>query len=176
MPRLQALLFDLDGTLVDSAPDLRQALNATLAANRRRALTLDEVKGMTGDGLLPLMQRAFAATGEPISESTAYARFQDFVARYRAIGPDPGQLYPGAREIIAQMKTAEIKLGLCTNKQEAATLKLLEGLGILNDFGFVAGGDTFTVHKPDPGHVQGVLEKLGVASAHAAMIGTGLTM
>ena len=68
MPQLLGLIFDLDGTLVDSAADLRQALNALLAAHGRRGLTLDEVKSLTGDGLQAMMQRAFAATGNYLDE------------------------------------------------------------------------------------------------------------
>ncbi len=69
MPRLQGLVFDLDGTLLDSAPDLRHAVNLTLQAHGRRALTLDEIKGLTGDGMLPMLHRAFAATGTPLPDN-----------------------------------------------------------------------------------------------------------
>jgi phosphoglycolate phosphatase len=174
MPQLQGLIFDLDGTLVDSAPDIRQALNATLAQHGRRELSLHEVKAMVGDGMMPLIDRAFAATGGKPNDFNAYQSFQAFIAHYRNLKADPSQLYPVARETIEHYHDAGVKLGICTNKQEAATLRLLEELGVRRFFGFVAGGDTFTTHKPHPDHVKGVIEKLKVSAANCAMVGDGL--
>ncbi len=171
MPLLQGLIFDLDGTLVDSAPDLRQALNLMLAQFGRRPLALDEVEGMTGDGMLPMVHRAFAATGEALPDTQSYERFQVFIAHYRSQKPDASQIYPGVMEALARFHAAGVRLGVCTNKQEAATLRLLEGLDLKRLFTFVAGGDTFTVHKPNPGHVNGVIEKLGVPAGGCVMIG-----
>ncbi len=171
MPLLQGLIFDLDGTLLDSAPDLRQALNRTLKAHGRRDITLDEVKSMVGDGMLPMLGRAFAATGEGISDSDSYTRFQEFIAHYRAQKPDPSQLYPHVVETLETFQSAGVKVGICTNKQGAATIQLLEQLNLTRYFTFVAGGDTFQVHKPNPGHVTGVIEKLGVPASGCVMIG-----
>jgi phosphoglycolate phosphatase len=173
MPVLQALIFDLDGTLVDSVPDLRQALNAMLRDQGRRELTLDETKAMTGDGMMPMIERAYAATGGVPPGLNSYASFQGFIKHYRSLTPDPAQVYPKAREMLARYHGMGVKLGVCTNKQEAATAQILEQLGLKRYFAFIAGGDTFPVHKPHPGHVQGVLEKLDVAPAHGAMIGDG---
>lgn len=173
MPLLQGLIFDLDGTLLDSAPDLRQALNRTLQAHGRRELVLDEVVQMVGDGMLPLLNRAFAATGEPVPESESYVRFQEFVTHYRGQKPDPSQIYPNARETLERFHGANVKLGICTNKQEASTLQLLDELRLKHYFTFVAGGDTFPVHKPNPGHVKGVIEKLGVPAQNCVMVGDG---
>jgi phosphoglycolate phosphatase len=80
MNELHAIIFDLDGTLIDSAPDLAQALNLMLKDYGRRALPLNEVKSMTGDGMLPMMMRAFAATGKPITHEESYVCFQNFIA------------------------------------------------------------------------------------------------
>jgi phosphoglycolate phosphatase len=171
MPRLEGLIFDLDGTLLDSAPDLRQALNATMKMHGRRELTLDEVKGMTGDGMLPMLSRAFQATGKAVSDADAYASFQTFITQYRALPPDKTQIYPLARETLETFSRKNIAIGLCTNKQEAATRQLLQGLDLIRYFGFVAGGDTFPVHKPHPDHVKGVIEGLGVDPRGCAMIG-----
>src|SRR5665213_678532 len=130
MPQLQGLIFDLDGTLIDSAPDLRQALNATLHGFGRPALPLDEVKRMTGDGMLPMMTRAFEATGGMPAGINSYDCFQQFITHYRGLKPDPVQIYPGARETLERYHKAGIQLAICTNKQEASTIKLLADLDL----------------------------------------------
>ncbi len=171
MPILQAAIFDLDGTLLDSAPDIRNALNLTLTSHRRRHVTLDEVKAMVGDGLLTTLERAFTITGAPIPSAESYIHFQEFIEHYRAQKPDPAQLYPDAIATMQKFLKTGVKLGICTNKQEASTLRLLDQLNVARYFNFVAGGDTFQVHKPNPGHVTGVLEKLNVSPINAVMIG-----
>jgi phosphoglycolate phosphatase len=128
---------------------------------------------MVGDGMLTLLTRAFAMTGEAINDSESYVRFQEFIAHYRGLRPDPAQIYPHAVETLEHFHAKGVKLGICTNKQEAATINLLEALDLKKYFSFIAGGDTFTVHKPNPGHVTGVIEKLGVAKAQCVMVGDG---
>ncbi|HEU0118727.1 MAG TPA: HAD-IA family hydrolase [Alphaproteobacteria bacterium] len=171
MPALKGLIFDLDGTLLDSAPDLRQAINATLKAHRRRSVTLEEVMGMVGDGMLPMLSRAFALTGTAIPDSESYLRFQEFISHYRTMKPDPSQLYPHTAAILEQYSKAGVKLGICTNKQEAATKRLIDDLGLTRYFTFIAGGDTFPTHKPHPDHVRGVIQMLQVPKESCVMIG-----
>lgn len=171
MPRLSGLIFDLDGTLIDSAPDLRQALNAMLAEHGRRPMSLDEVKRAVGDGMIPLIERAFKETGGLPENFNSYNCFQNFIAHYRRLNADLGQIYPGAQETLAFYHGKGIKLGICTNKQEAATIHLLEALGLARYFSFVAGGDTFPEHKPHPGHVRGVLQALGIDAKECVMVG-----
>ena len=171
MTKLQGLIFDLDGTLVDSAPDLRNALNKVLAAHGRRSVTLDEMKSYTGDGMLPQLQRAFAATGEALGLDESYKIFQDYVIHYRQQKADMAQIYPQAVETLQHYKKAGVRLGICTNKQGASTAKLLDELDLAQYFTFVAGGDTFMVHKPNPGHVQGVIDALKVPAEGCIMVG-----
>jgi phosphoglycolate phosphatase len=174
MPQLSGLIFDLDGTLIDSAPDIRQALNTMLAGYGRRALSLDEVKRFVGDGLMPTIQRSFDATGGVPESFNSYASFQIFIGHYRNLKPDPAQIYPQARETLELYFDKGLKLGICTNKQGAATEQLLTQLDLAKYFSFIAGGDTFPEHKPHPGHVKGVLKELGVPAAECAMIGDSL--
>jgi phosphoglycolate phosphatase len=174
MPQLLGLIFDLEGTLVDSAADMKQTLNALMAAHGRRALSLDEAKGMIGDGLNALLNRAFAATGEPLSERAAQTAYQDFMTLYKTQKASPEQLYPHVRETLASFHGQHIKIGLCTNKPYLPTLKLLEDIGIADFFDFVAGYDTFPVCKPHPGHVLGVIKGLGLLPINCAMIGDSL--
>ena len=171
MPKLRGLIFDLDGTLVDSAPDIRQALNATLAGQGRRHLTLDEVKSFVGDGMLTSLQRAFAATGAGLSNDESYRQFQNFISFYREQPAEMAQIYPQVRETLDGFLQDGVKLGLCTNKQETSTHRLLDELDLARYFTFVAGGDTFPVHKPHPDHVRGVIERLRVPAESCVMIG-----
>ena len=171
LPFLHAVVFDLDGTLLDSAPDIRHALNQTLRAHGRRDVTLAEVKALVGDGLLTSLTRVFSLTGEALPDTASYNVFQDFIRFYRAQKPDPAQMYPGAVGALDWLRHAGVKTGLCTNKQEESTLRLLDQLDLTQRFDFIAGGDTFPVHKPHPGHVLGVLDRLGVTAPPAVMVG-----
>ena len=136
MPKLSGLIFDLDGTLIDSAPDLRRAINAMLAENGRRALNLEEVKRAVGDGMIPLITRAFQITGGVPENFNSYGCFQNFIAHYRDLDPDPVQIYPHVEETLKYYHSKGIKLGICTNKQEAATHHLMQQLGLDHYFGF----------------------------------------
>ena len=171
MPKLQGLIFDLDGTLVDSAPDLQHALNQTLAEQGRRPITLEETKIMVGDGMLTTLKRAFEATGMVLGDDESYRMFQNFVNHYRRQTAVLEQIYPHVTETLAHFKSKGVKLGVCTNKQEASTHKLLDELNLSQYFAFVAGGDTYPVHKPHPGHVKGVIDALAVAKEGCVMIG-----
>jgi phosphoglycolate phosphatase len=174
MPQLLGLIFDLDGTLIDSAADLRQALNALLAAHNRRALTLDEVKGLVGDGLNTMLRRAFTVTGGVLPETATPTLFDDFLVFYNTQKASPEQLYPHVRETIQAFRAQSIKIGLCTNKLFQPTMKLLNDIGIVALFDFVAGCDTFPVYKPDPGHVLGVAKGMKIPPHSCAMIGDSI--
>jgi phosphoglycolate phosphatase len=172
MPQLLGLIFDLDGTLLDSAPDLRQAVNHMLGQHKRRDLSLDEVKAMTGDGMMALVERAFAATGE-VPEEDLFPYVQEFIHYYRTLTPDPSQVFPHGRETLAYFSRCGVKLGVCTNKQTSATLKILEALDLSPYFAFIAGGDTFLVHKPNPQHLLGTIEGMEVDPASCVFVGDG---
>lgn len=171
MPQLLGLIFDLDGTLIDSAADLRQALNAVLSSHSRRALTLDEVKAATGDGLRVMLGRAFAASGDPLPPAIEAAVMQDFMTAYQNQKASREQLYPHVEATLNFYRTEGVKIGLCTNKLYAPTMRLLNDVGITELFDFIAGSDTFPVFKPDPGHVLGVAKGLKIPPRHCVMIG-----
>ncbi|MDE1901213.1 MAG: HAD-IA family hydrolase [Alphaproteobacteria bacterium] len=171
MPKLMALIFDLDGTLVDSAGDLRQAVNTVLAAHGRAALSLGDIKNMVGDGLRILLHRAFASTGEALPEAAERAAMDDLLRAYQTQKASRDMLYPLAEEMLAGFRARQIKIGLCTNKLYLPTLKLLDDIGIAGLFDFIAGSDTFPVFKPDPGHVLGVARALKTPPGHCVMIG-----
>lgn len=173
MPRLQGLIFDLDGTLLDSAADLRQAMNIMLEQMNLRPLTLAEVKSMMGDGSMEMVRRALIATGHDVGKDL-FPYVQQFIGYYRnIIKPDPSQIYPYAREILEKFSNNGVKLGICTNKQEATSYKILEQLDLKKYFEFIAGGDTFQYHKPNPEHVYGVITALDVPRDSCVFIGDG---
>lgn len=166
---IEAVIFDLDGTLIDSAAELRQAVNTALTAMGRRALAEREITAMIGDGILRLTERALAATGGPLAEDGLERAAVAVEEAYAAL--PPSSLYHGAREILAALAERGIALGLCTNKPAEATHRILGQLGLKGRFQAVVGGDSYPAKKPDPAPVRGLLADLGVAPAAAAMIG-----
>ncbi len=167
-----ALVFDFDGTLIDSAPDITDALNDTLTAYGRDRLTVEQVRGMVGDGAASLLREAFQATGAPIEEPALPEALKRYGDTYFERSADPSCLYPGVADTLEALAGAGVKLGLCTNKPERITRKVLEMVGLAPLFGAVAGGDTLPVRKPDGRPVSFVMQSLG--AERAAMVGDGV--
>lgn len=165
------LLCDLDGTLVDSAPDLASALSDLLAEAGRRRVGEDEVKTMVGDGVAVLVERGFAATGGVPAADELAARIARYVAIYETRLTERTRPFPGAVEALQALRAAGWHLAVCTNKPEHATREIVSALGLAALFDAVAGGDTFPVKKPDPGHILRLLEAMGAAPAQAVMLG-----
>jgi len=163
------LLFDLDGTLVDSLPDLTNALNETLRERGYAPLAPAEVKPMIGDGMPMLLQRGFAARGADAAEAKAVQ--PRFVEIYEANAANLSRPYPGVPETMAALRAAGFGTAVATNKPQHATAEVLRGMGLADLFDGFAGGDRFPVRKPDPGHLLGLVELLGGDPKHAAMIG-----
>ena len=163
------LVFDLDGTLVDTAPDLRAALNEMLRERGRRVLSPSEVKRMIGDGVSALVARALAAGGaDPAEVATALPRFLEI---YEA---NPAQLsrpYAGVPETLAALRRRGYRLAICTNKPQQATIAVMRDLDLLQLFDGIAGGDRFPMKKPDPGHLLRLIAELGAGPKTSAMIG-----
>ena len=143
-----ALAFDLDGTLIDSAPDLHVAVNRMLAEAGEAPLDLATVISFIGNGIPNLVRLAMAARGmDPARQAHMNARM---LALYSA---DPATLtepYPGVRAALARLRSEGCRLGLCTNKAMVPTLGILRALDLERSFDAVVGGDTLPVKKPDP--------------------------
>lgn len=164
------VVFDLDGTLIDSASDITRALSRTLAHFGRRAVAVDEVRGMVGDGSANLVRQAFAATGAPLADaSAADAVLRHYLDTYFEEDAAPSCLYPGVADTLRQLAAAGLRLGLCTNKPERISRKLLQLLELEPLFAAVAGGDSLPVKKPDPDHLRHVIAAAG--GGRAAMVG-----
>jgi len=168
----RAVVFDLDGTLVDSAGDIRTALNRTLVEAGRPALGLDAVKGMIGDGAKRLLARAFAASGDGLAEPAlerAYRRFLFFYEGANAVTLT--RPYPGVPETLARLAQAGLRLGLCTNKPAEAAREVLRRLVLARYFAAVVSPEEVSAPKPDAGHLLAVLAALGARPWEAVMVG-----
>ncbi|MCC6920636.1 MAG: phosphoglycolate phosphatase [Alphaproteobacteria bacterium] len=169
------LVFDLDGTLVDTAPDLCGAMNAVLALHDRAPVPIAEVRHMVGRGARVLMERGFAFTGAPAGGAQLDGLFEAFLAHYAAHIADESVPFPGARETLAALRAQGHGLGICTNKPERLSHALLDALDLGPFFGAVLGADTLPVRKPDPRHLLETIARLGGDPERAVMIGDSET-
>ncbi len=163
------LVFDLDGTLVDSVPDLTNTLNKVLLEGGYAPLTRAEVAPMVGDGVPALVARGFAARGG--GDAEAAEALPRYIQIYEANATVLTRPYPGVRETLAALRRRGYRTAVCTNKLQQATLAVLEGLDLAGLFDGVAGGDHYPVKKPDPGHLLSLIAELDGSAGRAAMIG-----
>ena len=166
-----AIVWDLDGTLVDSAPDLASALNTVLDQRGFFTHSVDTVRTMIGNGVPKLVERGFNAVGvrpdpEQLDELVAM-----FVQEYKACAIDNTRPYPGIVEALQEIQSMNIPMGICTNKPEAFTRQILDGLGLSGYFSSVVGGDSTSARKPDPEPVLACLRGLVAEPASSLMIG-----
>ena len=168
----KAILFDLDGTLIHSAPDLRDALNRLLISEGRRELDLAAVQMMIGDGVRMLVERGFGATGGTPSEPTLDRLTEDFIADYEPNSTVKTTPFPGAVRTLKALHEAGHSMAICTNKPAAAACTILEKFGFAPYFPVMIGGDTLNgIRKPDPRFLVAALDQLGVAARNAVMVG-----
>lgn len=163
----RTVLFDLDGTLVDSVPDLLASGNRVGARMGLAQFTKDELVPMIGDGAGVLVRRLLASRGR---DATA-ADLRAFVDDYTAHVADETRPYAGIPAVLDALSAAGWTLAVATNKPEAPARIVLDRLGLLGRFAAVAGGDTHPVRKPDPGHLLLTLAALGLDPLGAVMVG-----
>jgi len=169
---IRALIFDLDGTLIDSAPDLQAAGNRMLVPLGRREVSVQEVQMMIGDGVPKLVERCFVATGDIPPEAEFQQHVTAFIKDYEPRSAELTVAFDGAHEALQSLKAQGIKLSICTNKPYGATMSILSKLNLAAYFDVVIGGDTLPgIKKPDPRHLLAALEHMDVPPAQAAMIG-----
>ena len=174
MPR-PAVIFDLDGTLVDTAPDLWAATNHVLTAHGRRAVTLDEVYEMVGQGAKKLIERGFERTGDPVRADLVDIMFRQFIDHYTANITATSKPNPGVLGLLDELKARGVGMAVCTNKLERLSVKLINGLGMDHYFSAIIGPDTTGVAKPDPKPLFAAIDHAGSAHTHAVMIGDSAT-
>ncbi len=167
------LLFDLDGTLIDSVPDLTNALNEVLREHGYPPLSPQEVQPMVGDGVPALVARAFAARGGGAEE--AAATLPHYIEIYEANATRHTRPYPGVPETLAELRRRGYLTAVCTNKLQSATHTVLRGLDLAALFDGVAGGDRYPVRKPAAGHLLNLIAELDGQASRAVMIGDSET-
>lgn len=156
------IVFDLDGTLIDSAPDIHACVNIVLRQSGVAQLSLDRVRSFIGGGVDLLWTRVIAATGiDPIHRSDLVAAF---MARYHD-ATTLTRVFPGVIEALGRLADAGYPLGICTNKPLGPTRVILEHFGLAAMMSGVIGGDSLPQRKPDPAPLRAALEMLGVSSA-----------
>jgi phosphoglycolate phosphatase len=162
------LAFDLDGTLIDSGPDIAAAVNALFAELRLPAVTLDDIRRWVGDGAPVLLERALAHVG---ARQTVAELFPRFTVHYGDNAVKLTTIYPAVAETLAELAASGCRMGVCTNKPLAPTLAVLEAFGLKRHFGAVVGGDSLPQRKPEPEPLWRVIEQLGGTPDQAVLVG-----
>ncbi|MGI6245696.1 MAG: phosphoglycolate phosphatase [Pseudochelatococcus sp.] len=169
-------VFDLDGTLADTAPDLVAALNAVLAEEHLPPLAVEDARDLIGAGARALIQRGLQVSGRPAPDDVQLERmFRAFLVHYGAHLNDHTRLFPGVEEALGRFVDEGWILAVCTNKYENHSLQLLDLLGIAGRFTAICGRDTFPYFKPDPRHLTLTIERAGGSERRAVMVGDSQT-
>lgn len=171
----QAVVFDLDGTLVDSALSIQLALNRALAEAGNPPLGLDTVTMMIGAGPEVLVQRALTALSGDNDSKTVRRVSRAFLEAYRELGNKATRLFPGVETGLAELAMAGIRMGICTNKPDAFCANLLRELDIAQYFSAIQGSGTGLPNKPDPLPLLNTLRKLGSSQENALYVGDSET-
>jgi phosphoglycolate phosphatase len=163
---VRALIFDLDGTLIDSKLDLALAVNAALKEMGRPPLSHEQIFGYVGQGAPMLIQRSL---GEGVGEGDCRHALEFFLAYYGEHMLDNTVTYPGVREGLAHL--ARFPMAVLTNKPVRFSHRLIEGLGLAPYFQFIYGGNSFETKKPDPKGTEVLLRDFGAAPREAMIVG-----
>lgn len=165
------VVFDLDGTLIDTAPDLVVSLNHTIGTAGLAPVTYEDLTHLVGQGARTMIARAFAMRERSLSNEELDRLFAVFIEHYRAGMPGKSQPYPGLAEALDSLEAAGYRFAVCTNKGEALALPLLEMLGLTRRFVATTGGDTFAFRKPDGRHILETIRLAGGEPDNSVMIG-----
>lgn len=182
MKRYEAYLFDLDGTLVDSAPDLHQTLNRILEAESLNAVTLEEVRNFIGEGARRLLERSLTAQGAEVTAQGAEVTdarldrlLEAYLAHYGRHFADHSRLFPKVRDSLGALQKRGAKLAVVTNKFERLACAVVAAFELQHHFPVILGGDTLPERKPSALPVLEACARLGVALDAAVMIGDSVT-
>ena len=165
------LVFDLDGTLVDTAPDLIAATNHVLAGLGRPQANDALLRPQVSHGALAMIRAGIGAEATGWPEAALYPLFDTFIAYYKANISALSRPFPGLIAALDRAQAAGHTLAVCTNKQESLARQLLADLALKHRFAAIAGRDTFAVYKPDPGHLTGTIAQARGTPARSVMVG-----
>jgi phosphoglycolate phosphatase len=165
------IVFDLDGTLIDTAPDLISTLNLILAKEGLAAVPYDAARQMIGGGARGMIARALEADGRTDSKTDLDRMFGAFIEHYAAHIADRSRPFPGLEATLDRLAAEGRRLAVCTNKLEWLSVRLLDTLQLTRRFVTICGQDTFGVMKPDPGILLGTIARAGGDPTRAIMIG-----
>jgi phosphoglycolate phosphatase len=163
------VVFDLDGTLIDSAPDMHRAVNRMLADLGCAPLTLPDIRSMVGDGASALVARALAARHCVNADPTE--ALEQFLQHYEADPTTVTRPFPGVPETLKRLQTSGLTLAVCTNKPARLTKTILERLGLAQYFVRIVAGDSLPFRKPDPRALLALVTGFGMPAAATLMVG-----
>lgn len=169
------LVFDLDGTLAETAPDIMATLNHLLAREGFAVLPVSAARNLVGAGARALLERGFKAAGVTLTPERLDALFADFLVHYFDHVADLSFLYPGVEVALKTLAGEGYRLAICTNKPECHAVALVEKLGVMPLFAAVSGRETFPFCKPDPRHITETVRVAGGDVASAIMVGDSRT-
>jgi phosphoglycolate phosphatase len=172
--RFDTVIYDLDGTLIDSARDMCVAVSSVLADHGLPPISDEEARLFMGEGSKMTMRRAFAKNGRSLDEAQASAVTREFVRYYEQDPVRHTIAFDGVAEIVQRLDRLGLRQGVCTNKFEKSARMILKGLKLMPPIADVAGADTFTVRKPDPGHILQLIDKIGGHRQRAVMVGDSI--
>jgi phosphoglycolate phosphatase len=165
------VVFDLDGTLLDTHVDLVESLNHTIAALDLAPVSYDDLTHLVGHGAKVMIERACKLQGHPLEPEALPVLLDRFIVHYTESMPGKTVPYPGLIDAMDQLKDKGYRLAVCTNKLEGLARTLLERLQLTHYFDAITGGDTFAVRKPDAAHLLGTIEKAAGDARRTIMIG-----
>ncbi len=168
------VVFDLDGTLVDTAPDLVASLNHAITQAGLEPVTYHDLTHLVGHGGTAMIQRTFKLRERALSEADLEWMLKEFVDFYYGSMPGESLPYPGLLDAMDRLAGAGFSLAVCTNKMEMLARRLLDGLDLADRFAAITGGDTFPVRKPDAGHLISTVHLANADPRRTVMIGDSL--
>ena len=168
-------IFDLDGTLVDTAPDFKNSINYMLNELNESEVSLEEIRNWVGYGARELIRRTVVDKNIPHDEQRIEEMLKIFLLHYTHNIDDDSVLFNNVRNVLEFLKDNGIKLAVCTNKMERLSNILLEKLNVLHMFDYLVGGDSLRKSKPDPFPLLNICEKLNTEISDSIMIGDSLT-
>ncbi len=169
------IAFDLDGTLVDTAPDLLRALDFALEREGLNPPEDHEARNFIGGGARAMIERALARSRVKLGKEKIDAIFRQFLAHYEDHIADHSRPFPGVEQALSRLADEGALLTICTNKQAKYAEKLLRELNLAGRFAYIAGGDSFEFKKPDPRHLTEAIERAGGNVERAILVGDSET-